>query len=167
MTIDKIQIKALAEHVTTDRRFCADEYHRELATGAQALLEEVERLGEAVRIEKARGELLNDARTQAEELQWAAERKLADREALLDLLKVKLAYTPQKHLVEMIDQAQASSPPAAGQAYRLLTAVDVIDRADEYLDDNATTWLPAGPDLFVGRFYSPGAMVPIRRRVVQ
>lgn len=92
---------------------------------------------------------------------------VADRDALLDLVKVKLAYTSQEYLVGMIDQALASSPPAAGQAYRLLTAADVIERTDEYLNDNAMTWLPAGPDIFVGVPYRPGAMVPIRRPVIQ
>lgn len=89
--------------------------------------------------------------------------QLADRDALLDLLKTKLTFTPQEYLVGMIDQALAASPPAEAQAYRLLTRADVIERTDEYLDDNAATWLPAGPCLFVGRPYNPGGMVPIRR----
>lgn len=92
---------------------------------------------------------------------------VADRDALLDLLKVKLALTPQAYLVGMIDQALAGSPPAAAQAYRLLTAADVIERTDEVLHDNATTWLPLGPDLFVGQPYRPGGMVPIRRPLTQ
>lgn len=44
MTIDKQEIKALADCVKTDRRFCADEYHHVLAEGVQALLSEIERL---------------------------------------------------------------------------------------------------------------------------
>lgn len=44
MTIDKEKLKALADHVTTDRRFCADEYHRALAAGITSLLAEVEAL---------------------------------------------------------------------------------------------------------------------------
>jgi hypothetical protein len=89
--------------------------------------------------------------------------QLADRDALLDLLKIKLTFTPQEYLVRMIDQALAASPSAEAQTYRLLTRADVIERTDEYLDDNAATWLPAGPCLFVGRQYNPGSMVPIRR----
>ena len=45
MTIDKAKLKELVESVTTDRRFCADEHHHELATGVSALLAEIERLG--------------------------------------------------------------------------------------------------------------------------
>ncbi|WP_269835636.1 hypothetical protein [Pseudomonas putida] len=41
MTIDKEKLKALADHVTTDRRFCADEYHRALAAGITSLLAEL------------------------------------------------------------------------------------------------------------------------------
>lgn len=44
MTINKTELKALADRVMTDRRFCVDEYHRELAVGVQALLGEIERL---------------------------------------------------------------------------------------------------------------------------
>lgn len=44
MTIDKAQLKALSDRVTTNRRFCADEYHCELAAGIMALLAEIERL---------------------------------------------------------------------------------------------------------------------------
>lgn len=43
MTIEKEKLKALVERVTTDRRFCADEHHRELANGVSALLAEIER----------------------------------------------------------------------------------------------------------------------------
>jgi len=89
----------------------------------------------------------------------------ADRDALLDLLKVKLACTPQEYLVAMIDQALAASPPATAQAYRLLTRADVIEHTDECLSDNAVTWLPLGRDLFVGMPYNPCAMMPIRRPV--
>lgn len=88
---------------------------------------------------------------------------LGDRDALLELLKVKLALTPQEYLAGMIDQALAASPSAEAQTYRLLTRADVIERTDEYLDDNAATWLPSGPCLFVGRQYNPATMVPVRR----
>jgi hypothetical protein len=44
MTIDKQKLKALADRVKTDRRFCADEHHYVLADGVQALLAEIERL---------------------------------------------------------------------------------------------------------------------------
>lgn len=43
MTIDKEKLKALADRVTTDRRFCGDECHSELASGVLALLEEIRR----------------------------------------------------------------------------------------------------------------------------
>lgn len=42
--IDKEKLRELADRVMTDRRFCVDEYHRELAVGALALLAEIERL---------------------------------------------------------------------------------------------------------------------------
>lgn len=42
MTIDKNKLKALVDRVLTDRRFCADEHHRELADGVTALLAEIE-----------------------------------------------------------------------------------------------------------------------------
>lgn len=45
--------------------------------------QETETLRAQLATEKARGTLLDDARIQAEELQWSAERKLAEREALL------------------------------------------------------------------------------------
>jgi hypothetical protein len=48
---------------------------------------EIERLREELRVEKAKGVLLDDARINAEEAQWAAERKLAERDALLDRLR--------------------------------------------------------------------------------
>lgn len=38
------ELKALAERVMNDRRFCVDSYHRELANGVKHLLEEVEHL---------------------------------------------------------------------------------------------------------------------------
>lgn len=44
MTVDKLKLKALAERVATDRRFCADEHHRELAAGVTSLLTEIEML---------------------------------------------------------------------------------------------------------------------------
>ncbi len=44
MTIDKQEIKALADLVKTDRRFCADEYHHALADGVLALLAEISRI---------------------------------------------------------------------------------------------------------------------------
>lgn len=44
MTIDKEGLRALAERIKTDRRFCADEYHVELADGVLALLAEIEAL---------------------------------------------------------------------------------------------------------------------------
>lgn len=44
MTIDKQEIKALADRVKTDRRFCADEYHHALAEAVLALLAEIDRL---------------------------------------------------------------------------------------------------------------------------
>ena len=50
---------------------------------AHAAAGEVGRLREDLRVEKARGELLNDARIQAEEQQWAVKRKLAERNVLL------------------------------------------------------------------------------------
>lgn len=40
-------LKALAERVINDRRFCVDSYHRELASGVKHLLEEVEHLIES------------------------------------------------------------------------------------------------------------------------
>jgi cell division protein FtsB len=44
MSIDKEKLRALAERVKTDRRFCADEYHAEFAGGVLALIAENERL---------------------------------------------------------------------------------------------------------------------------
>ncbi|MDN4511383.1 hypothetical protein D3C76_946340 [compost metagenome] len=44
MIIDKEKLKALADRIVTDRRFCADEHHRELAAGVSSLLAEVEEL---------------------------------------------------------------------------------------------------------------------------
>ncbi|MGA4454005.1 hypothetical protein [Pseudomonas fortuita] len=41
MSIDKDKLKALADRVLNERRFCVDEHHRELAEGVQALLAEV------------------------------------------------------------------------------------------------------------------------------
>ncbi|HCL54300.1 hypothetical protein JRG49_06425 [Pseudomonas fulva] len=45
MSVDKQEIKALADRVKTDRRFCADENHHVLADGVLALIAEIERLG--------------------------------------------------------------------------------------------------------------------------
>ncbi|MBA6134838.1 hypothetical protein [Pseudomonas juntendi] len=44
MSIDKQVIKVLADHVKTDRRFCADEYHHALAEGVLAMLAEISRI---------------------------------------------------------------------------------------------------------------------------
>ncbi|CAM3899265.1 hypothetical protein CCOS865_02167 [Pseudomonas reidholzensis] len=44
MTINKEKLKALADRVAVDRRFCADEHHRELAAGVKSLLAEIEEL---------------------------------------------------------------------------------------------------------------------------
>lgn len=59
MTIDKAELKALADRVKTDRRFCADENHRALAEGVLALLMEIDRLkaeNETIRTEAKRQE---------------------------------------------------------------------------------------------------------------
>lgn len=42
--INRDALKALAERVTTDRRFCSDEHHRYLAEGVLALFNEYESL---------------------------------------------------------------------------------------------------------------------------
>ena len=44
MTINKEKLKALADRVAVDRRFCADDHHRELAAGVTGLLAEIEEL---------------------------------------------------------------------------------------------------------------------------
>jgi len=44
MTIDKEKLKALADRVMTDRRFCTDEHHKDLARGVLALIAENEAL---------------------------------------------------------------------------------------------------------------------------
>ncbi|MDP9523725.1 hypothetical protein [Pseudomonas putida] len=56
-TIDKAQIKALAQRVTTDRRFCRDDFHVALAAGVLALLAESERLEAQVRLAGVAGEM--------------------------------------------------------------------------------------------------------------
>lgn len=53
MTIDKEKLKALAERVATDRRFCSDEHHRELAAGVAALFAEIDQLKLALDMESA------------------------------------------------------------------------------------------------------------------
>lgn len=44
MTINKQEIKVLADRVKTDSRFCADEYHHALAEGVLSLLAEISRI---------------------------------------------------------------------------------------------------------------------------
>ncbi len=57
MTIDKQEIKALADRVNTDRRFCADEHHQALADGVQSLLADIEQLEAKVRLAGVAGDM--------------------------------------------------------------------------------------------------------------
>ncbi|EKT4528451.1 hypothetical protein QEM33_000995 [Pseudomonas putida] len=49
MSLDKLELVALANRVTTDRRFCGDENHRALAVGLLLLIEENQGLEAASR----------------------------------------------------------------------------------------------------------------------
>lgn len=66
---------------------------------------------------------------------------------------------------------QKCQPPAASTGYRLLTDEDVIQTGDEFLDDDAETWVPVGRDSsvaemwMIGMVYSTrGILKPFRRR---
>ncbi|MEF0148501.1 hypothetical protein [Pseudomonas guariconensis] len=137
MTIDEAKLKALVERVTTDRRFCADEHHRELATGVSALLAEIERLSppdgqvsyqqqmEAWKSAssqdlRARGELM----IQVEELEAENEalRMDAERYRFMSRLLVDMGMLPHswgamtyEKFDEMCDQAMADAA-MAGEA---------------------------------------------------
>lgn len=69
---------------------------------------EVERLREELRVEKAKGVLLDDSRINAEEAQWAAEHKLSERDELSTLRAAYLRAGDREHdLRTRITQLQA------------------------------------------------------------
>lgn len=78
MTIDKQEIKALADLVKTDRRFCADEYHHALAEGVLALLAEISRIEiDAVYVmagSRTRAEVIDQLKAENEALRRDAKR---------------------------------------------------------------------------------------------
>ncbi|GLO27620.1 hypothetical protein [Pseudomonas putida] len=76
MTIDKEKLKALADRVTTDRRFCGDECHSELASGVLALLEEIRRneteSAYVMAGSRTRAEIIDQLKAEYEALRLAA-----------------------------------------------------------------------------------------------
>lgn len=65
MTIDLDKLNALADRTLNERRFCADDYHKELAKGVQALAAEVSFLLESRAEARAQRNRIGDDYDQA------------------------------------------------------------------------------------------------------
>lgn len=61
---------------------------------------------------------------------------------------------------------EAASKPGEHQEWRLLTSIDTVEKGDEGLNDDCTTWHPV-TWLFWRHRYNPALFVPMRRRVAR